>query len=455
MDWDDDDEKTSVYEKGGPEDAARALLRSAPPPAAGAPPPAAGAPPPQGSHRLGAAGAIASASGGAAAAMPRSGTRGTTARVIVTPDRAPSGARWPILLAAFVTVAAIAAIVVFVYRPFDKASLLITAAGPNNTAIDAMEVVVEDADGAVVKRCDRSPCTLSDLAPGLYVVKASAAGYDSPAAEPLRLKAGENDPHKILFAKPTRGTGLRITARGTGLRLNVDGKDRGPLPVTMDDMTPGEVLVRISDERGRYEPWEKKVTVAKDEVLALEPTLKVVKGLAKIKPGLNAEGARVLLVSGNERRPLPRLPISIEITPEKPYQVVATKTGFQDYVRDITFDDGVAEKTFEIVLTQADSAETPTPPPAVRDTRPRPTPPPVATRPTATATAGGTGVISINSIPASNVLVDGRPVGKTPARWTGPAGTHTVVFVHPEYGRKMQSVTVKAGGTAVAAVRFP
>ena len=37
MDWDDEDEKTAVFEKSTHEDAARSLLRSAPPPAAGAP----------------------------------------------------------------------------------------------------------------------------------------------------------------------------------------------------------------------------------------------------------------------------------------------------------------------------------------------------------------------------------------------------------------------------------
>lgn len=457
MDWDDDDEKTSVYEKGGQEDAAKALLRSAPPPAAGAPPPAAGAPPPGYEHRLGAAGALASTSGGAAALLPRAESR-SGARAVAIPEPASRSNRWLILLAAFVAVAAVAAAAIFVLRPFGKASLVITVAGPGNKAIDAVEIVVEDSTGATVKQCDRSPCTITDAPPGTYVVKASAAGYDAPAPEPIKLRAGENDPKKIELAKATRGTGIRVTARGTGLRLSVDGKDQGPLPATIDDLAPGEIKVRISDEKGRYEPWEKEVTVVKDEVLSIEPTLKVLKGLAKIKPGLNAENARVLLVSGSERRPLPRLPISIEITPEKPYQLVASKAGFQDYVRDITFDDGVAEKVFEIVLTEYGKA-----PAGGQDATPSTAGPrrqtgsttSGRTSSTTTTTAAGTGTISINAIPACNVLVDGRPVGTTPTRWTGPAGTHTVMFVHPQYGRKMQSVVVKPGGTAVAAVRFP
>ena len=42
----------------------------------------------------------------------------------------------------------------------------------------------------------------------------------------------------------------------------------------------------------------------------IEPKLRVKKGLATIKLGDNAEGAKVLLVSGAERRPITQLPIT-------------------------------------------------------------------------------------------------------------------------------------------------
>jgi hypothetical protein len=64
------------------------------------------------------------------------------------------------------------------------------------------------------------------------------------------------------------------------------------------------------------------------------------------------------------------------------------------------------------------------------------------------------GTIRANSIPLSNVLVDGRPAGRTPASIKVPVGSHTVMFVHPELGRKKVKVKVKANREAVAAVRF-
>jgi hypothetical protein len=66
------------------------------------------------------------------------------------------------------------------------------------------------------------------------------------------------------------------------------------------------------------------------------------------------------------------------------------------------------------------------------------------------------GTLSCNSIPVSNVIIDGKPMGSTPRMGlTVPAGTHTVVFVHPEHGRKVVTVTVAPGQSAMAATRFP
>jgi hypothetical protein len=69
--------------------------------------------------------------------------------------------------------------------------------------------------------------------------------------------------------------------------------------------------------------------------------------------------------------------------------------------------------------------------------------------------ASGNGTLNINSIPVANVVLDGRPIGSTPILGLSvSAGPHTVVFVHPEQGRKATSVKVEPGKTATAAVRF-
>ncbi|MBI3200431.1 MAG: PEGA domain-containing protein [Myxococcales bacterium] len=69
--------------------------------------------------------------------------------------------------------------------------------------------------------------------------------------------------------------------------------------------------------------------------------------------------------------------------------------------------------------------------------------------------AAGQGTLNINSIPVANVVLDGRPVGSTPlVGLKVSAGPHSVVFIHPEQGRKASGTTVKAGATSTVAVRF-
>ncbi|MDC0740683.1 serine/threonine-protein kinase [Polyangium mundeleinium] len=87
-----------------------------------------------------------------------------------------------------------------------------------------------------------------------------------------------------------------------------------------------------------------------------------------------------------------------------------------------------------------------------------PGPLPTTTPTVGTATpqaAQGNGTLNINSIPVSKVVLDGRPLGNTPkVGLSVPAGTHTVTFVHSERGKQTVTVTVNAGETKTAAVKF-
>lgn len=65
------------------------------------------------------------------------------------------------------------------------------------------------------------------------------------------------------------------------------------------------------------------------------------------------------------------------------------------------------------------------------------------------------GYLNLNSIPASNVVVDGRPLGQTPQVSVKlKAGSHSVVFIHPDHGRRAQSVTLAPGARRTVAVKF-
>ena len=61
-------------------------------------------------------------------------------------------------------------------------------------------------------------------------------------------------------------------------------------------------------------------------------------------------GARVLLVSGTDRRELPMFPISVRFSPSKKWALHATKDNYCDYDQAVDFSDGVTRKEYVIEL---------------------------------------------------------------------------------------------------------
>jgi serine/threonine-protein kinase len=69
--------------------------------------------------------------------------------------------------------------------------------------------------------------------------------------------------------------------------------------------------------------------------------------------------------------------------------------------------------------------------------------------------APGLARLNLNSIPISNVVIDGHPLGQTPKVGVPvEPGVRQVVFVHPELGRLARSVQLSAGENQTVAVRF-
>lgn len=365
------------------------------------------------------------------------------------PQQQPSSGGRSALFAilALLLVGVVAAAFVLLRAP-GAGTLTVTVAGPGNRAVDAVQVFV---DGK--KKCDTSPCRLKDIEAGTHMVKVVAAGYQETAEQAVKVSGGEDAVLRVDLAPASGGTGVKVTAEGSGLKLYVDGKEIGPLPQELKDMTPGEHTIKVAGN-DRYEPWEKKVVVKQDKLESFGPLkLKVKKGLAYIKRGENADGAQVYLVSGKTRRRLTKLPIKVDIKDDKEYSLEATRRGYTPYKEDITFEDGNAEKTFEIKLYEIgkDPPKAPATGPKVGSGGGKQP----ADKPKE-EDKGGSGTLNINSIPVSNVILDGRPLGQTPRVGISvPPGSHTVVFVHPEHGRKVRSANVKAGKSVTVAVRFP
>jgi len=469
IDWDDEDEATMVFDKSV-EDTARSLLHSAPPPSLPAPLPAAGAPAPSRQQVT----LMTRPSAPPPPTLPRAPL--PPPKAVPTPYVAPAppqqaifepppvaqqgGSSRGLMIGAVVVLLAAAGAAATLLMP-KKGSMVLTVAGPGNKSIDTVEVYV---DGA--KKCEASPCRVIDLAVGTHLVKVTAAGYQPTADQAVKISSGDEAVQNIALTRASEGTGIRVAAEGRGIKLSVDGKEIGPLPQELKELSPGDHLVHL-DGGERYESFEKHITVEADQMQTIEPKLRVKKGLATIKLGDNAEGAKVLLVSGSERRPITSLPITVDISVDKPYSIVASKKGFNDFEQRVAFEDGQAERTFVVNLAAAGTeappapvaAPTPAPAPAPRNVGGAPAPAPApgpAPAPTPKPAATGNGTLNLNAIPPSNVVLDGRPMGQTPRMNVSvPPGAHTIVFVNSEHGRKTKSITVEAGKSATVVVRFP
>ena len=340
-------------------------------------------------------------------------------------------------------------------------SLVVTVSGPGNKPLDSVEIMVNSE-----KKCTSSPCTIEGLKPDTYYVRAHAAGYQGMADLAVPVTSGQKAVQNLSLVRAL-GTGIKVIGEGAGLKLYVDDREVGPLPQEIKDMEPGEHTIKVAGSE-RFEPFEKRITVEPEQMQTIGPLkLRVLKGLATIQPGPGSDFAKVILISGADRRTLPKLPITLDIPTNQPHTLVATRRGYEQLKLPIMFEDGEVERTFEVALVESGSGVSTggvaqgatsvhqasyVAPKQTTGSAPAVTPPP--STPVAQASTGGGATLNINSIPVSNVLLDGRPVGTTPKmNLHVSAGAHVVTFVNGT-DRKASSVTVSSGETKLVVVRF-
>lgn len=346
-------------------------------------------------------------------------------------------------------VAAVVAVALLFFLVPRSGALVITVSGPGNKPLDAVDILVNGD-----KKCSSSPCAIEGLKADTYTVRAHAAGYQAMADIAVVVPSGGKAVQNLSLVRAS-GTGLKVLGEGTGLKLFVDGREVGLLPQEIKDMEPGDHVIRVAGNE-RFEPFEKHVTVEPEQMQTVGPLkLRVLKGLATIAPGEHSSGAKVILISGSDRRTLPRLPITLDIPTNEQHTIVASRRGYAQLKLPIQFDDGQVEKTFEVTLTDG-SSSSPTqaaPSPARSGSSAPRSSQPSGPRAAEPAASGG-GTLNINSIPVSTVVLDGRPLGPTPKIGVKvPAGSHTVVFINGSE-RKISSVTVGAGEAKTVAMKF-
>ncbi|MFZ5896493.1 MAG: PEGA domain-containing protein [Myxococcota bacterium] len=353
------------------------------------------------------------------------------------------GSRLALIALAFAASLAATLALVNSLLPSRKGNLLVTASGPNQVRIEHAEVLL---DGKTV--CAQVPCRLEGLPAGTHAVNVWAKGYERMAPQAINVRGGADSALQLTLARKNTAA-LRVSVNVPGMVVRLDGEERGTAPTTIHQLSPTEHTLRLAGNAW-YAPFEQRVTLEADRVTSIEPKLVAVRNVVHLERGSGIEGARIDLIQGDEKREIKKLPTDIEIKPGSSYRVRASKRTFEDFDVTLGFDESQAERSIVVALTprepkaNAAMSELPMPalPPAALPRTPVPPPP------------AGSGIVNVNSIPISNVLVDGRPMGSTPQRLTLTPGQHSLTFVHPTLGRQERSVTVTAGQTAVAAVRF-
>lgn len=327
------------------------------------------------------------------------------------------------------------------------------------------------------KVCDVAPCIVTDLRPGPKTIRLIGPGIPGGATvATATVEAGRERLALVSMGgeapvPAVSGSGeLHVASAQTGVRVSVDGVDRGALPLDMKGVVAGLHRLRF-DGGERYAPLEREVEVGAGRSVELDPVrLKLLRGRITIDDA--PTDARVVLVRStpptSERVLSGPWPMSVEVDAVH-WRVIASRKGESDATQDVSFDDGESDKRVRLELKGAEkkpatvAASEPEPSrPAPRSTpREAPASPPRAAvhatppEPPAAPSTRGSGTLSMNSLPLSKVLLDGRPLGSTPkVDVSVPAGTHTVTFVHPELGRKSVTVTVRVGESASASVRF-
>lgn len=449
MDWDDDDEKTTIFDKGD------ALSSLAPLPAAGAPasrtlighptttPAPVSAPPP-------AAPAVSTPppAAGARATLPAvTAPTEAPASPSITPPSAmmppPAKPKTGLFIGAAIAAAALLGIGVFALAQPNEGKIAVFVAGSGGRALDEVSVHVNGT-----KQCDSTPCRV-ELPKGIHEIRAIAPGY-TPVSQGVTVIAGQEQAVNISLSPASAGTGVRV-AGPSSVILSIDGKEIGPLPQEVKDLSPGQHTL-VFKGGANYADEEKTVNVVEDQIQDLgNVELKLVKGFASFD--VKTPGASLTLVSGNDRQPVSDLSKPVEIDLSKNWRLEATKAGFDDFSTELSFD-GKAEKSFVVELTEKARAATPAATPAAT-TRPAPAAKAPAPKPTPAAAPSGNCTLNINSIPVSNVVLNGRPLGSTPKLGISvSAGSHTVLFIHPELGRRTARTSCKAGETKTVAIRL-
>lgn len=325
-------------------------------------------------------------------------------------------------------------------------SLVVTATGPGNRALPSVQIFVDDDP-----LCATSPCLIKGLSAGPHRLHAVAPGLASREPATIDIEAGEEaifNIELISTAPEQKSGGLFVAApAGKELTLYVDDKRMGKLPQSVSGLSAGKHWLRFDAEDGTP-PIEKPVTIVAGQVANVDTApAKRDKAQVTIRLSPGSEGAAVLLDDAF----VLDFPAELELDPKVPHTLTASKPGFEDLSMPIEFAEGEMQKLVEVSLTPEDTAEAP------RRAKPKAVRKPAAAKASAAPSADPTqGLLNISSVPPSQIILNGRPLGNTPKTGIAVPGDslQTIVFVHPKMGRRRAQKFVPAGKERTVSIRF-
>lgn len=297
------------------------------------------------------------------------------------------------------------------------------------------------------EKCSDSTCRIEGISPGAHTVKAVAGDVEKKAT--INVEPGKDAIANLTLEVAAKKTGVKLASSQTGVKVEIDGGSPRALPVEDDTLKSGEHTLKFTGPGGRYGTKEMKITLEDGQMKTLDDVKLSLKSV-KTKFVFLTKGTKAFLDDGSKKSELKDDGQPIELDTSKSYTVTATAAGHEDFSKKIEFGDE-PDQAVKLELAEKGKAPPPTPPTSTGPVAvvPKATATPPAT--TAAPAAGGEGSLFVNTLPASACVVDGTPRGKTPFTIKLAPGSHSITCVAKdgdETLKKSAAANVNAGETA-------
>jgi hypothetical protein len=288
-------------------------------------------------------------------------------------------------------------------------------AGPGATGSLSLDTAPAGVEIVIAgKTVGRTPMTLS-LAPGTYDVQLGSG--ESARTIKASVLSGASTvqhvemPNAAQAAAALLGS-LRIHTEPSRLPVFIDGIERGLSPLTVEGVAPGSHEVTVKGPRGVV---KRSVALRERETVSLIVSSAIAPVAADSSPAMAAgwlsvtspitlqmrERGKIIGTTESERVMLPAGDHEIDFSNDA--------LGFQ------------TQRRLKVSAGKSTAAQIEVP----------------------------NGTISLNATPWAEVFIDGQRVGETPiGNLSKPIGRHDVLFRHPEFGERRETIVVTVGQTA-------